>query len=443
MKLVTRRQFIELGLIAGGTLAAGGAIVAQTLGRSTGSNGGSNDSAGPTTGGVGQTAGTPRPSVGPWASRSPIQPTASLADRRLVVIDMAGGNDGLSMVPPIGDSRYQQWRPRTALDAATILPITASVGLHPGLVKLHARGAAIVQAVGVPQPDLSHFEMLRRWWAGDLDSVNESLTGFLGRLADQIGDPTAAAVGVSLGYGPTPALISDKVVTVSMDPYGDGKFPAPAQLDAATAWTAGWKSMAEYAPTEPVPFCSARNGAAYALRFSQVAGGFPPPGSGYPTSELGAQLMLAARIVSQDNGVRIVHVPFLGDFDTHQNHLERHAVLMAELDDGLDAFLADLDRRGIAGRVLVATTSEFGRRLPDNASNGLDHGAASFAMFFGPAVAGLYGTYPSLTALDRSENLIATLSMSQYYATIAESWFGVPAPDVLRGSPQPIGGIIA
>lgn len=98
-----------------------------------------------------------------------------------------------------------------------------------------------------------------------------------------------------------------------MDPYRDGKFPVPVNLDAATAWTAGWKSMAEYAPTEAVPFCSARNGAAYAYRFTQVAGGFPPGGSGYPSSELGAQLMLAARIVSQDNGVRIVHVSFLGE----------------------------------------------------------------------------------------------------------------------------------
>ena len=440
MKLVTRRQFLELGLVAGGALAAGGAVVAGGLGRSTSASAGGGPAA--PSGALPASTSGPAASRGPWASQRRVQATAALADRRLVVIDMAGGNDGLSMVPPIGNPAYQQHRPRTALDAATILPISASVGLHPNLVKLHARGAAIIQSVGVPQPDLSHFEMLRRWWAGDLDSVNESLTGFLGRLADQIGDPTAAAVGVSLGYGPTPALISDKVITLSMDPYSDGRFPVPPTLDAATAWTAGWKSMAEYAPTEPAPFCSARNGAAYALRFSQVAGGFPPAGSGYPTSELGAQLMLAARIVSQDNGVRIVHVPFLGDFDTHQNHLERHAALMAELDDGLDAFLVDLDRRGIAGRVLVATTSEFGRRVPDNASNGLDHGAASFAMFVGPAAAGLYGSYPSLTTLDRSENLIATLSMSQYYATIAESWFGVPASEVLRGSPRPIGGII-
>ena len=436
MKIVNRRQFLQMGLLAGAGLAVGGAAAAEVLSQ-LGSAAGASKAA-QTPGPVASPAGT----LGPWAGLGRTSPMADLSARRLVVIDMAGGNDGLSMVPPIGDGRYQQWRPRTALDPATILPITSAVGLHPGLVKLHARGAAIVQSVGVPQPDLSHFEMLRRWWAGDLDSVSESLTGFLGRLADEIGDPTAAAVGISLGYGPTPALISSKAITLSMDPYGNGKFPAPVQLDAATAWTAGWKSMAEYAPTESVPFCSARNGAAYALRFSQVAGGFPPANSGYPSTELGTQLMLAARIVAQDNGIRIVHVPFYGDFDTHQDHLARHAALMAELDSALDAFLLDLEHRGIADRVLLATTSEFGRRVPDNASNGLDHGAASFAMLVGPVAPGLYGTYPSLATLDGSENLVATLTMSQYYATIAERWFGVPATDVLRGSPQLIDGIV-
>ncbi len=441
IRLVTRRQLLGMGLVAGGAAAAGGAALVNLL-----AGAGSRASAVPSVGSAVGLA-TPGPASTPpplstWVTAPRIRPVKDLAARRLVVIDMAGGNDGLSMVPPIDDARYRRLRPRTALDPASVLAITPGVGLHPGLPGLHAAGAAIVQGVGITKPDLSHFEMLRRWWSGDVDSVHQTLTGFLGRLADHVGDPTAAAAGVSLGYGPSPALISERVVTLSMDPYGDGSFPAPAGLDAATAWTAAWREMAEYDPSEPVPFCSARNGAAYAYRFSQLAGGLPAAATGYPETELGAQLLLAARMLARDNGVRIVHVPFHGDFDSHEDHLARHAALMTELDDALVAFRADLAARGIADRVLIATTSEFGRRVPDNASNGLDHGAASFAFLAGPVAAGLYGTYPSLATLDADQDLVATVSMLDYYATIAESWFGVPASDVLAGHPSPIAGII-
>lgn len=438
--LITRRRLLEMGLLAGAT-AAGGAALAGLLGRPApagepGTGGASGGTADPT-----GAAATPPP-LGGWAVPPRINPVADRTARRLVVIDMGGGNDGLNMLPPIGSGRYHELRPRVALDDAEILPVALGVGLHPKLPRLHAGGAAIVQGVGVTRPDLSHFEMLRRWWAGDQDSAHVSLTGFLGRLADRIGDPTAPAVGVSLGYGPSPALIAERVVTLSMDPYGDGRFPAPAGLDAATAWTAAWRVMTELDPSEPVPFCSARNGGAYAMRFSDLAGGLPAAGTGYPSTELGAQLLLAARLLGQDNGVRIVHVPFHGDFDSHESHLERHAALMTELDDALAAFRADLAARGIADRVLIATTSEFGRRVPDNASNGLDHGAASLAFLAGPVAAGLYGAYPDLARLDGNENLVATVSMADYYATIAEAWFGVPAPDVLTGRPSPLAGII-
>ncbi|MHB8400118.1 MAG: DUF1501 domain-containing protein [Candidatus Limnocylindrales bacterium] len=428
MKFLSRRQFLGYGLLAGAATVGAGGLV-EVLGRTSAPG-----------------AGQPAPSTTalyPSFGTAPAVRAADVSVRRLVVIDMAGGNDGVSMVPPIGNPLYAKLRPRTSLDPATVLPLTAQVALHPSFTRLHGRGLAIVQGVGVPTPDLSHFEMLRRWYAGDMDSTTDTLTGFLGRLCDAIGDASAAAVGVSLGYGPTPALVSAKVSTVSMDPYGSGGFPAPHQLDAAAVWTTAWKSMAEYGPTDPVPFCSARKGAAYALRFSDVAKGFPAADPGFPTTELGAQLSLAARVLAQDNGVRVVHVPFLGDFDTHQDHLVRHAALMTQLDDGLDAFLTDLERRGIADRVLVATTSEFGRRMPDNASDGLDHGAASFALFSGPVIPGLYGAYPRLDALDRNNDLVAQVTMAQYYATIAEGWFGVPATDVVAGSPTPLTGIVA
>ncbi len=420
MQLIDRRRFLELGLVAGaGAVAAsvagpGGAAAAAVPGVRSG------------------TAGT-----GPT--------TAPVATRQLVVIDMAGGNDGMSMVPPIGNSTYHALRPRTALADADILPLSGSVGLHPSLTRLHARGVAAVQGVGLTKPDLSHFESLRRWWAGDRTSQQLTATGFLGRLCDQIGDPEASAVGVSLGYGPSPALISASVSTLSMDPYSDGGFPRFWNVGMDAAWTAGWRSMCELTnPKEAVPFRSARKGGAYAIKFADdVAANLPPGATGYPQTELGTQLGLAARLLTADTGVRVVHVPFYGDFDTHDDHLARHARLMDELDAAVDRFLDDLVDRGIADRVIVATTSEFGRRVPDNASNGLDHGAGSFVLVAGqPVATGLYGAYPNLGSLDQDDNLKATVDLWDYYATLAQAWLGVPAVDVLGAGATPIAGMV-
>jgi uncharacterized protein (DUF1501 family) len=171
---------------------------------------------------------------------------------------------------------------------------------------------------------------------------------------------------------------------------------------------------------------------------------FPAAGGAYPDDELGYQLQLAARILAQDNGVRILHVPVYMDFDTHDDHTSRHARLLGIIDGALDAFLDDLAARGQADKVLVAMTSEFGRRVPDNESNGLDHGAGSFLLLFGPDAlrGGLHGQYPDLGKLDAEDNLVATVSMADYYASLAEGWFGVPAADVIAGG-RPIPGLFS
>ena len=423
MQLIDRRRFLQLGIAAGA-----GAVATTVAGAGGVAAGGFVQDA--TTSGAGAPPDAPAP----------------IGQRQLVVIDMAGGNDGMSMVPPIGNSTYHTLRPRTSLDDSAILPLSGSVGLHPSLVKMHSRGLAAVQGVGLAKPDLSHFESIRRWWAGDRTSLQISATGFLGRLCDEIGDPNVPAVGVSLGYGPSPALLSSNVSTLSMDPYSSGGFPRFWDVEMDQAWTASWRTMCELTdPNASVPFRSARRGGAYAIAFSDdVAANLPPGAAGYPATELGTQLGLAARLLASNEGVRVVHVPFYGDFDTHDDHLARHARLMTQLDDAVDRFLDDLAARGIANRVIVATTSEFGRRVPDNASNGLDHGAASFALIAGaPVAAGLYGTYPNLADLDGDDDLKPSVDLWDYYATLSETWLGVPASSVLGPGATPIPGVIA
>ena len=144
--------------------------------------------------------------------------------------------------------------------------------------------------------------------------------------------------------------------------------------------------------------------------------------------------MLAAGL-----GVRVVHVPFDADFDTHEGHRDRHDELMRDLDASLDAFLTDLDAAGLADRVLVATTSEFGRRPEETGEGGLDHGTASTMLLAGPVDAARLGEPVDYGRLDDDGNVGATVSFDRYQATLAE-WLGVPPGDVLDSAPEPLTG---
>lgn len=369
---------------------------------------------------------------------------AALERRKLVVIEFAGGNDGLSMVVPYADDHYTKLRERTAVDPSQVIAIDDALGFHPALVNLAHRGASVVAGVGVAKPDLSHFEMLRRWWTADPDGSANPQTGFFGRLCDVVGDPQAPAVGVSLGSGPTRALAADRVVTLSMDPQSDGAFPTPGDggnLDHA--WMAAQRAMAQPDRADSALLAAARQGTDVAIRFADVATKLPRAARGYPDTDLGAQLRLAARLLASDIGVRIVHVPFGADFDTHEDHVSRYPKIMQEFDGALESFRRDLEHRKLDDSVLIGTLSEFGRRVPDNGSSGLDHGAASVALLMGPAHTGIFGEQPSLGDLDENDNLKTKVEMTEFYATIAEGWFGVPANEVLVGSPRPVAGIIA
>jgi uncharacterized protein (DUF1501 family) len=304
----------------------------------------------------------------------------------------------------------------------------------------------VLEGIGTPNPDLSHFEMLRRWWQGDQDGTEGFAvdgTGFLGRLCDVVGDPAAPAVGVSIGVSPSAMLVASEARTLGIDPASDGSFPGSDN----PVWIAAHQAMA---PDTAVPeanamLLAAQRGTATALGFRDVAASLPPADDAthpYPATDLGQQMRLSARIVRAGTatGIRCVHVPFRGDFDTHVVHQPRHSALMREFDDAVAAFLSELEARGLLHHVVVATISEFGRRLEQNTS-GLDHGAASAVLLFGSVRPGLHGDRPSFRNLDPAGNLKATVLMSDYYASLAE-WLGVHPGDVLPGAPTPISGMI-
>ena len=418
MEPISRRRFLGLAAAAGSLAACKSTSTTATATTTT---------AAPS---------SPATSVAPTSA-------AGAGQRRLVVIEMGGGNDGMSTLVPYGVRRYRDLRSRTAIEAGKLIRLDSSFGLPETLRGLNSAGLALLMGVGTPNPDGSHFAMMERWWRGDPTGTVNPSTGFLGRLADAIGDPSARATAVTIGSGSSPALISRTASTMSLPRADVGRLLAAARPDdkMLSAFQAALRDLGVGA--DATMLGQARHGTADALRFAQTLADLDEEKDrGYPGSPLGNGLKLAARLLEADNGVRIVHVPMGNDFDTHDDHAGRHAQLMNEFNDATVAFLKDLKQRKLDSSVLVMTTSEFGRTAKDNGSSGLDHGAASVAMLAGPVVKGVHGEYSSLDKLDDNDNLVATVGFERYYATVAEKWFGVPASEVLAGSAKPLDGLI-
>lgn len=447
---LTRREL--LAWMAAGTGVAAAGATAITAG---GGSSGAPSTAAPRgtetrPPGTGDAADRPDPTTGAAAAPPPAA-TGAVADvnqRMLVVIEMPGGNDGMSTAVPYGMPGYYDLRTQTAIAAGDVLRIDDEIGLHPNLATLHQRGVALVQGVGSTRPDGSHFEMMNRWWAGDAFDASRYETGWVGRLADVIGDPAAAAAAVSIGSGSHPILRSSKVSTLSL-PGGDAAgYLAGASPDdvMATALQRGMRELAAgggstaYLDRIRGTLASTIDFADHLVGLDDEYGDGDGP---YPGGELSEHLAFTRRLLSLESGIRIVHVSMSGDFDTHENHVGRHPELMSELDGAVSAFLDDLASHGLAERVLVMTTSEFGRTAAENGSAGLDHGTASTHLLLGPVNGGRYGEHPSLTELDDNNDVVATMELEQYLGSVVEGWFGVPAGDVFASSPEVISGLFA
>ena len=439
--MLNRRDFIRLG-----AAASGGAAAVHFLPQIVGSS----ESASPTP----PATSNPPPSEGATSPSSSMAKESSAAieksgDRILVVIELAGGNDGINTVVPITGTQaaaYRRLRTHVALPEKDLVSFTKDFALHPSLKRLAARGLAVVGGVGVANPDGSHFEMQRRWATGDLDGKSNPTTGFFGRLADTIGHQDAPAIALGLGNGSSPALLSAWAPTVSLASLGSAELFRPNREDAMlTAFQDGFRRLASTAapPKAIGGRASVGNGMLQALRTAGlVTADHEDSDEGIPQSDLGRSLASAFRLIRQPSlGLRIIHVTHDG-FDTHSGMLDQHAQRLNEFDEAVDGFLAAVHRAGMSDRVLVATTSEFGRRAKDNGSNGLDHGAASVALLAGAVHKGMHGDYSSLNSLDDGDNLKATVPLGDYLATLG-AWFKVDPGEIVSAHSKAIPGVLS
>ena len=357
--------------------------------------------------------------------------------RTLVVIELDGGNDGMATLVPYGMARYHELRPELGFDPSELVVIDDEVGFHPGLSPLVEKGLAVVQGVGVPRPDLSHFQMYDRWATGDQDGTAGYRTGFLGRCADVLqGDEVATAV--SLGWGESRYLAAEKALTMTLPEPDAFGFLLDEEDDYARA---GLEALTILARDGDAPILSpARRGLGAGLAFAEVLKGLPEPSTGYGEDDLGLQLALASRLIRGNSGIRIVHVT-MGSFDTHDDQRPEHDRLMGELGSNLARFVDDMNSAGRGDDVLVATVSEFGRR-PEQNGSGTDHGAASVALLAGAVNPGRHGEHPPLDRLDEEDDLTTTVTMNQYLGTLASEWFGIPSEDVLPVSEPTLPGLV-
>lgn len=361
-------------------------------------------------------------------------PPVGANDGILILIMLDGGNDGLNTVVPTSESRYYSLRPGFAIPAANTLPIAPGVGLHPALAKLKTRydqgDVAIVQGVGYANPDLSHFTSMGIWmngWAGG--SQPGGPTGWIGRYLD--GLPNAASeslYGAVIGTS-VPLHMVGAVARASGLPQSiggafgiDRRDPNDVRMfDAIAAFSSSGTGLGTLGDL-------AAKVEHDTLELSQRVQ--PAYQGSFPSSNLGRQLTLVARLINANLGVRVFNTS-IGGFDTHSDQLGGHTQLLGTIDNAIDSFFANLDPSW-RNRVTLMTFSEFGRRPERNDTMGTDHGTAAPMILVGPRVkGGLYGSPPLTTDLDRYGNLKYHIDYRQVYASVLETWLRADANQVL------------
>ncbi|MFN0012724.1 MAG: DUF1501 domain-containing protein [Phycisphaerales bacterium] len=376
-------------------------------------------------------------------------------DHILVVIQLGGGNDGLNTVIPYGDAAYYRARPGIGIREERVLKLgTTGVGLHPGLApvkELYDDGLlGIVQGVGYPNPNRSHFKSMDIWHTADTTATGD---GWLGRYFDsecsgvgkgESGRPEMAPAaaqqpGIAIGGSAPLAMTGQKVKPLAFDSADlfrwtgrdvEKSLGAPydriAKLGAAS--TADPESNATFltrtALDAQVSSDLIRKAVAAKARIA------------YPGGDLARQLQMVASMIAAGLKTRVYYVT-LGGFDTHAGQggeNGRHANLLGQIAGAVKAFYADLKIQGNAGRVLTMQFSEFGRRVSQNASQGTDHGTAAPMFLFGPMVTpGVLTPHPSLSDLDAGD-LKYTVDFREVYAGVLESWLKADSKKILEGS---------
>jgi uncharacterized protein (DUF1501 family) len=385
------------------------------------------------------------------ALNSQAETPAATSKNILVAVQLSGGNDGLNTVIPFADPGYYQFRSSLAIPTDSVLPLTDSVGLHPnmsGLKTLYDQGlVAVVQGVGYPNPNRSHFRSMDIWHTARPDIIER--TGWLGRYLDacQCGQDLPLPA-VSAGDQLNSLFYAEHTLVPAVASIGGFSLQTESgdrnsrQLQIQTL-----RNIYQQAGNWPAHEALMRKTAVQAMdgadQLAQAAGAYHSPVQYPANNPLAAQLQMVAQIIAGNLGARVFSVQ-LGGFDTHAAQFDQQANLLLQLGEALNAFEQDLAAMGKQNEVLLMTFSEFGRRVAQNGSNGTDHGTAEPMFVIGSRVApGLYGTYPPLEDLDDNGDLKFNTDFRNVFAAVLRDHMGLDPAPVLAGSYDPVGVIKA
>lgn len=368
-------------------------------------------------------------------------------DTVLVVVQMAGGNDGLNTVVPYDDDEYAKHRPTLRLSAEQVHKIDDSrLGFHPRMTafkRLYDEGRlGVVQGTGYPNPNGGHDAAMRDWQTA-MPHRTECQTGWLGRTVDAVARPQDASVpAVFVGQIERPFTLNaasaiipsirslDQGVLRTMPGAGGESDPNVMARAAKISRKDPGAPLAEFLRQATVAAQANSRKLEAAVRSEASAGS-----RGYPSNPFAQSLRTIAGLVRAELGIRIICTELGGNepggFDNHANQLGNHCALVHQLAESVAAFVDDLHRDRLLDRVLLITFSEFGRTVAENGRRGTGHGSAAPMFIVGGRIKpGLIGAHPNLTELENGGQKFHT-DFRRVYATVLDRWLGFDSQSVL------------
>lgn len=351
----------------------------------------------------------------------------------VVVLQLSGGNDGLNTVIPIRNDIYYKSRPRLGIQKAEALGLTDEVGLNPALkafADLYNDGSlGIINNVGYPNPDRSHFRSMDIWHTAS-NSNDYWNSGWLGRYLD------AQCKGCNK---PTNILELDDVLSLALkgEEYKGLAFKDPRRLygtsqeqffkDVSQSSIQHIETSSDYLYKTLAETISS---AEYIFQKSKMNAS----SSEYPKTDLGNSLKTIASLIFSDINTKVYYVS-LGSFDTHVNQESQQKRLFIEMNDAVSAFVKDVKQKNRFEDVLLFSFSEFGRRVAQNASGGTDHGTANnmFLVSGGLKEKGIINDLPDLADLDNGD-LKYKVDFKEVYATILNKWLNIDDRIILKNN---------
>ena len=357
--------------------------------------------------------------------------------KSLVIVQLAGGNDAMNTIVPYGDGLYYDWRKDVRIEQDQVLKINDYLGFNPALSSIKdlwdQNKVAVINGVGYPEPNRSHFRSVDIW--NTAESVGIGNSGWLGRAIREI-DPNAEnpITGVNFGRG-LPRALSCKGVPVASVGDLENYCLLPdieGEQSRELALTAFSQIYGSAMAHDTVSQFIGETGI-QALKGADILRTAPQKYSSsieYGNDPIGQSMRNIAQVLTADIGTRVFYTSH-GSFDTHAAEMETHTKLWTETSNAIGDFMEDMKEHGLEDDVLVLLWSEFGRRIRDN-SAGTDHGSGGVSLIVGGEVnGGLYGDYPSLKEKDHLQgDLQFNNDFRSIYSTIAERWLGVD-PDVV------------